>query len=57
MSIGEFVVERFAEISTITLHIFFLYRTLDTKAGKKASIITIYNRLNASRKELAQSKL
>jgi hypothetical protein len=35
MNIGLSIVERFAEISTIALHIYFLYRTLDTKVGRK----------------------
>ncbi|GLC79278.1 GHKL domain-containing protein [Lacrimispora brassicae] len=39
MNISLFIVERFAEISTIALHIYFLYRTLDAKVGRKKQII------------------
>lgn len=39
MSIWPFIVERFAEISIIALHIFFLYRTLDVKVGFKKQLI------------------
>jgi len=39
MIILEFIVERFAELSTIILDMFFLYRTLDTKIDKKKQII------------------
>lgn len=39
MTIGSFIVERFAEISTIVLHIYFLYRTLDVKAGIKKQVL------------------
>jgi len=39
MNIGLSIVERFAEISTIALHIYFLYRTLDTKVGRKKQIV------------------
>lgn len=45
MSIVTLVVDRFAEISTIALHIYFLYRTLDTKVGTKKQVMAgiIYN--------------
>lgn len=39
MNIGIYIVERFAEISIIVLHIYFLYRTLDTKIGRKEQIV------------------
>jgi len=39
MTILEFITERFAELSTITLSMFFLYRTLDTKINLKKQII------------------
>jgi len=39
MIIFEFFVERFAELSTILLSMFFLYRTLDTKINWKKQII------------------
>ncbi len=39
MSIGEFIAGRFTEISTIALHIYFLYRTLDTKVGVKKQVL------------------
>jgi len=39
MILLEFIVERFSELSTIALDMFFLYRTLDTKINKKKQII------------------
>ncbi|MDR1134719.1 MAG: GHKL domain-containing protein [Clostridiales Family XIII bacterium] len=36
---GAFIAERLSEISTIVLHIYFLYRTLDTKTGKDKQIL------------------
>lgn len=35
----NFAVERFSEISTIGLHLYFIYRVLDVKVGIKAQII------------------
>lgn len=39
MTALDFFVERFAEISTIALNMFFLYRTMDTKISRKNQII------------------
>lgn len=39
MIIGEIITSRFSEISTIALHIYFLYRTLDTKVGVKKQVL------------------
>jgi len=39
MIILEFIVERFAELSTILLSMFFLYRSLDTKIDMKKQIV------------------
>lgn len=39
MSVGATLVEHMVNLSTIALHIYFLYRTLDTKIGKNKQII------------------
>jgi hypothetical protein len=39
MTIQPFIAERLAEVSIIVLHIFFLYRTLDTKVGSHKQLI------------------
>ena len=39
MNIVAFIVERFAELSTIIFSMFFLYRVLDTKISIKKQII------------------
>lgn len=39
MNTASFIAERFAEITTIVLHIYFLYRTLDAKIELKKQIL------------------
>jgi len=40
MNIGLIIVEKFSEISTVALHIYFLYRTLEAQGGTSKQLLT-----------------